>query len=384
MLFSTEQGDEQMRQSFSTAPAPSRRRGFTLVELLVVIAIIGTLVGLLLPAVQAARESARSNTCRNNLKQLQTALSNRETSLKDYPGYINPLGLTGSVGTDAGLVRASWAVMTFPYIEARSLWDRWSTGFPNQSFSYNNDLAELEIFICPSDPPAVPGEPNLSYVGNAGFIGRSNKFNSSAPENPGNGVFFDRVRTGGSTGYLGPQDNFDKQNYPPITMTTAYIQSKGDGMTATLLLSENLHAVHYAATGPPPGQDLDVTTQDEKWFYGFCWQQPANAGAAQRINGNLTQDPYTSVSEMGQPLPSPSGAPSGQATAANIADAFPSSNHPSGVNMAFVGGSVSFIGDQIDPTVYAQLCTSNRNVSDLVDPQNRKDKDIPPADESAY
>ena len=66
-----------------------RASGFTLVELLVVIAIIGTLVALLLPAVQAARETARGNTCRNNLKQLMTALTLMDVQQKKLPGYIN-------------------------------------------------------------------------------------------------------------------------------------------------------------------------------------------------------------------------------------------------------------------------------------------------------
>ncbi len=135
------------------------RNGFTLVELLVVIAIIGILIALMLPAVQAAREAARRMQCSNKLKQLALACHNYENSNKCFPISISPWQETGPRPC-VYCNGKGWIVSILPFIEQGALYDRFKPGFQGSFFNdegiRDEDLRDivnvsLSEFTCPSD-----------------------------------------------------------------------------------------------------------------------------------------------------------------------------------------------------------------------------------------
>jgi prepilin-type N-terminal cleavage/methylation domain-containing protein/prepilin-type processing-associated H-X9-DG protein len=357
-----------------------KRLGFTLVELLVVIAIIGTLVALLLPAVQAARETARGNTCRNNLKQLQLALTSYDTQLKKLPGYANEVfnpnaqktGTPPQIPDSAGR-RVSWIVMLFPYMEQNALGDDWS-----RVFDVNPVAPEIEALICPSDTPDTPGQPWTSYVGNAGqaFSDNTRSGAAATSENAANGIFFDDNKNQN----FGPTDG--REAHPRQQMSLGYVQ-QNDGTSKTIMLSENLHVWYWCYDIQPSGQQnvqVPATSSnvvDTKHLFGFVWKnQPSEI---ERINGDrfYDQNPApTSLKDF-------SGFTPTVGSSGYESYGFPSSNHPGGVNMAFCGGQVVFIADTIDPLVYAQLMTPNRTRSNLVS-GGVPERKLPPPPDNLY
>src|SRR5699024_11201149 len=110
-----------------------------------VVTVLGVIFALCAPLVERAREVARQEHCRSNLKELGFALLNHHTAHSSFPPLTsqgNPIGsanvwntLPGATvapnrGSDNGYLESpskvagySWIARTLPYMRERALWN---------------------------------------------------------------------------------------------------------------------------------------------------------------------------------------------------------------------------------------------------------------------
>lgn len=140
------------------------RSGITLVELLVVLGIVGLLASLTLPAVQAAREAARSIRCQSNLREIGVAMHSYHEVFGVFPAYT---GMPNIIYNSLLYTRREYSVFTFISSQLGhhsiyhsinfdvATYDPYLFPFPRRRGEEANTTvmaAKLDILFCPSDP----------------------------------------------------------------------------------------------------------------------------------------------------------------------------------------------------------------------------------------
>ena len=299
-----------------------RSRGFTLIELLVVIAIIAVLIALLLPAVQQAREAARRTQCRNNLHQIGLALHNyHDTHGLFPPGAVNMTYSTSNVRNCAACGQSTtWMVLILPFVDETALYnaynfDLWCHDSANASTVGRSLLSQ---YNCPS---------NGGFLATNSFGSGSNQTYGSS-DYAGCGGACDSKNDYGCVWYTG--EGWGVYTYERgilFRRSSVQVRDIRDGTSNTFMVGEK-HGT--------PGEANSCG-----------WAEAAYSG--------------NSVIRCTSPL---QGAINSSPTCAYCFR----SKHEGGAFFCFADGTVKFISENIDATVYDALGTRAGN--ELIDDED--------------
>ena len=349
--------------------------GFTLVELLVVIAIIGVLVALLLPAVQAAREAARRNSCSNNLKQVGLAMLNYEATNGHFPpGCMMEEG-------------SAWSAYILPYLELDNVFGlahigedetgNWQWGNPGGPYGDSADLGEqfrnvrmveqvVPPYRCPSaglpehqtdvsaDGYWVMARSPVNYIGVATGL-QVRQFQSgeayflrgreAPPQNPtyqgADGVLY---------GIHHSQDTSDKG----VTL-----QRIGDGTSNTVMVGEATHDIEAVEDYGTTAEAIQGNRQDHWWGGSDDIDTAPSYDMSEFLGSTAVPINFQTNSEQHRQWCS--SPESSECQALQLAFG---SEHPGIAQMVFCDGHVDAIQESIDMNVWSDYGTRDGQLPD--------------------
>lgn len=333
----------------------TRRSAFTLVEMLVVITIIGMLMALLVPGIQAARESARQTRCASHQRNAATAILTYANSKQRLPPTLSLYSLTpdawivGGGSFDPDLVWG-WVPPLLTELGEPAIYDQMTTaleavyaGGSKAAYASIFDNLYVENLSCPSDTTRETlDQPWISYYVNGG------RHNVAAPPfgygAGGNGGPPDWKQNGAMMVRIQRKSGANNKDFLESQFNTLDEIARGDGVSMTILLSENVNHRNFGEVLPNTwsntyrsGGGVSDLRPPQEHDSAILWHDGEAAylhnGMAVRINEHKDH-------------------------ALDAAHARPSSYHPGVVVVTFCDGSTRTISETIHYEVYGRLMSS--------------------------
>ena len=338
------------------------RTAFTLVELLVVIAIIGILIGMLLPAVQSVREAARRTSCSNNLRQMSLATHNYQSTFQKLPAAsLFPVENNdgSSIGPDTTLDGWSSQAQLLPYLEQTNLSStiNFTIGYkthPPVSFggdeTFQISRVRIPTYLCPSeinDRRRGEGTDEENYPLNYGCNGGDWFVYDPNSKTQGSGVLLTNRRNTLASVSDGTSNTL---LFAEVKAYTPYFRNAN--------LQGNLPIPTAPSEIPSLGGDFKTNSGHTEWVDGRNHQSGFTATFAPNTkvlfesssDGEVFDVDWTNRQEGRDGL---------NDTNITFAAVTSRSYHTSGVNVARMDGSVTFVPDSIDLQIWQSLATRN-------------------------
>lgn len=319
------------------------RKGVTLVEALVSVAILGVLTALTLPAVQQAREAARSANCKDHLRQLGLALQQYESSHGFFPPSATAATNFCDSACDPGELPVedrperctefqSWTVNCLPFLGEAELADAyrferaWSTLDNRRVVS-----ARREIYLCPSTP-------------NAERVDRRHVLGAAATDY----AAVQEVEPSAFTDLFGVPDPGPRARSGVLAEYHRNpVSAILDGTSKTLMLAESAGRPKLYVFGEEL-LDASFAIPDDDEF-------TVEGGRRVVATGVGWADPDSGIDIRGFSAEGNEYSGSRMINAVNVGEAY--SHHRSGAHFLLADGAVRHLAENIDAWLYVALCT---------------------------